>query len=48
MHQAAIPSQFAIPYGFPKAGRYRMFIQIQRAGVPQTASFDFNVRDRIL
>lgn len=48
MHQAALPAQFAFPYGFPKAGRYRMFIQIQRAGVPQTASFDFDVRDRIL
>ena len=36
------------PMDFRKAGRYRMFIQIQRAGVPQTASFDFDVRDRIL
>jgi hypothetical protein len=48
MQHMAIPAQFAFPYGFPKAGRYRMFIQIQRSGVPETASFDFDVRDRIL
>ena len=44
MLRPAIPSQFAFPYGFPRLGRYRMFIQIQRAGIPQTASFDFDVR----
>jgi len=46
MQGASLPAQLAFPFGFPKAGRYRMFIQIQRAGLPETASFDFNVQDR--
>ena len=41
MHASA---QLAFPYGFPKPGRYRMFIQIQRAAHPETAAFDFDVK----
>ena len=46
MGGSSIPAQLAFPFGFPKGGRYRMFIQIQRAGAPETAAFDFDVRDR--
>ena len=35
--------QLSFPYGFPKPGRYRMFLQIQRAGHPETAAFDYDV-----
>lgn len=46
MQGASLPAQLSFPFGFPKAGRYRMFIQMQRAGLPETASFDFTVQDR--
>jgi len=44
-HAAAIPARLAFPYGFPKPGHYRIFIQVQRAGLPQTAAFDLDIRD---
>ena len=34
---------FAIPYGFPKAGRYRMWVQVKRGGKIETAAFDVDV-----
>ncbi len=46
MGSHSLPAQLAFPFGFPKGGHYRMFIQIQRAGTPETAAFDFDVRDR--
>lgn len=42
---ASIPAQISFPFGFPKPGRYRVFIQVERAGHPETASFDFLVPD---
>ena len=47
MQGNSLPAQLSFPFGFPKGGRYRMFIQIQRAGLPETACFDFDVRDRL-
>ncbi len=41
----AIPPQVSFPYGFPKAGHYRIFVQMQRAGVPETGVFDALVKD---
>jgi hypothetical protein len=39
-----IASEISIPYGFPKAGDYRVFVQVKRAGQIQTAVFDANVK----
>ncbi len=36
-------SEITFPYGFPSAGRYRLFVQIRRGGQVQTASFDADV-----
>jgi hypothetical protein len=36
-------SEISFPYGFPKAGDYRLFIQIKRSGQVQTGIFDVKV-----
>jgi hypothetical protein len=36
-------SEVSFPYGFPKAGDYRMFIQVRRAGRVETGVFDVKV-----
>jgi len=38
-----ISPELSIPYGFPKPGLYRIFIQFKRAGRIETASFDAHV-----
>jgi hypothetical protein len=38
-----IPSTVTFPYGFPKPGRYRIFVQMQRNGRPETGVFDARV-----
>jgi hypothetical protein len=32
--------EVSFPYGFPKPGEYRMFVQIKRAGRIETGVFD--------
>jgi hypothetical protein len=34
----------SIPYGFPKPGLYRIFLQFKRVGRIETASFDAHVQ----
>jgi hypothetical protein len=38
-----VPAEISFPYGFPKPGRYRIFVQMQRAGHPETGVFDVRV-----
>jgi hypothetical protein len=42
MH-AGLPPLLAFPYGFPRAGRYRVFVQVKRAGRVETGAFDVDV-----
>ena len=39
-----ISPDLSIPYGFPKPGRYRIFLQFNRAGRIETASFTTDVK----
>lgn len=43
-HTMALDSRIAVPYAFPKAGRYRLFVQVKRGGRVVTAAFDLTVR----
>jgi hypothetical protein len=40
MTAGQVAPEISIPYGFPKAGLYRIFVQVKRAGRIQTAFFD--------
>ena len=40
---AGVPGSFSIPYGFPKTGRYRLWVQFKNGGRVRTAAFEVNV-----
>jgi hypothetical protein len=43
MQSAPAGSEVSFPYGFPRAGDYRIFVQVKRAGKIETASFSAHV-----
>jgi hypothetical protein len=44
-HVMEVGSRVAVPYAFPKAGAYRVFVQVKRGGTVKTAAFDIEVAD---
>lgn len=44
MAGSTIDPEVSFPYGFPKAGEYRIFVQVKRAGQIETGVFDANVK----
>jgi hypothetical protein len=43
-HVMELDGRVAIPYAFPKAGAYRLFVQVKRAGRVMTSAFDVDAR----
>jgi len=41
---APVSAEVSFPYGFPKAGEYRIFVQVKRAGQVETGVFDAHVQ----
>jgi hypothetical protein len=44
MPAGPLDPEVSFPYGFPKAGEYRIFVQIKRAGQVETGVFDVHVQ----
>jgi hypothetical protein len=40
MPNEKIPNTVEFPYGFPTAGRYRIFVQMKHGGTIETGTFD--------
>jgi hypothetical protein len=43
--QGAPPAEVSFPYGFPKSGAYRLYVQVKRAGHVETGVFDARVEN---
>jgi hypothetical protein len=41
---ATLPAEVSFPYGFPKPGKYRIFVQVKRGGKIETGIFDTQVQ----
>jgi hypothetical protein len=41
----ALPAAVSFPYGFPKPGAYRIFVQVKRGGQIETGIFDAKVEN---
>jgi hypothetical protein len=41
----SLSAEVTFPYGFPQSGKYRMFVQMKRAGKVETGVFDLTVAD---
>jgi hypothetical protein len=39
-----LPGRFSFPFAFPKPGRYRMWVQVKKAGRSHTADFEVTVK----
>jgi hypothetical protein len=44
MMAGTLEPEVSFPYGFPKAGEYRIFVQVKRAGQVETGVFDAHVQ----
>ncbi len=43
MPSTGLPAEVSFPYGFPKPGSYRLFVQVKRGGRIETGTFDARV-----
>jgi hypothetical protein len=41
---SGLPSEVTFPYGFPAAGRYRIFVQMTHDNTVETGAFDLDVK----